>query len=178
MPDRSGSCEPARGFPPVLGPRPGVLLLGSLPGAASIAAGQYYAQRRNAFWRIMGELCAAGPELDYASRLRALTQAGVALWDVLHSAVRPGSLDADIVAATQQVNDVAALIGRRRSIRLVGFNGRKAAAVFRRHVEPQLARSDLRFVTLPSTSPAFAALRPEAKLEVWRSALAPYLRAL
>jgi hypoxanthine-DNA glycosylase len=171
------SQQLARGFAPVVGRSPRVLLLGSLPGAASIAAGEYYAMRRNAFWPIMGALCGAGPELDYRDRLAALKQHGIALWDVLHAAVRPGSLDAAIVTATEQVNDIAALVGLHRSIRLVAFNGGKAAALFTRHVAPALAAASLESVTLPSTSPAHAALRPEQKLVRWRAALDPWLRA-
>jgi hypoxanthine-DNA glycosylase len=125
----------------------------------------------------MGELCGAGPDLGYTERLAALERAGVALWDVLHAAVRPGSLDADIVRVTQQVNDIAGLIAEHGSIRLVAFNGRTAAAVFGRHVAASVSRSDLELVTLPSTSPAYAALRPERKLDRWREALAPHLRA-
>jgi TDG/mug DNA glycosylase family protein len=176
MSGTAASSDLSRGFPPVVGLKPRVLVLGSLPGAASIAAGEYYAMRHNAFWKIMGALCAAGPELDYERRLGALRQAGIALWDVLHAAVRPGSLDADIVAATQQVNDIAGLVGRHRSIRLIAFNGRKAAAVFFRHVGPRLARTDIECVTLPSTSPAYAMLRPAEKLARWRAGLAPHLQ--
>jgi len=169
--------EVSRGFPPVVGRAPRVLVLGSLPGRASLEAGQYYAQPQNAFWRIMGALCAAGPELGYAQRLEALEHAGVALWDVLHAAERPGSLDASIVEASAEINDVGGMIARHRTIRLIGFNGQKAAAIFRRNVEATLPREDLTLVTLPSTSPAYASLRREQKLERWREALAPHLRA-
>lgn len=166
----------SRGFPPVVGRAPRVLILGSLPGRASLDAGEYYAQAQNAFWPIMGELCSAGPGLAYAHRLRALTRAGIALWDVLHAALRPGSLDADIVPMTQQVNDIAGFISRRKSIELIGFNGKKAAEIFRRHIEDGLRRRDIATVTLPSTSPAYASLRRAQKLDHWRAALAPHLR--
>jgi hypoxanthine-DNA glycosylase len=175
MTESSVSRDLSRGFPPVVGRAPRVLLLGSLPGQASLAARQYYAMPQNAFWRIMRELCSAGPELVYARRLAALRRAGIALWDVLHAAERSGSLDARIVAATQHVNDIAGLLDRHRSIELVAFNGQKAAAIFRRHCATHLPRSDLELVTLPSTSPAHAAMSPAQKVEVWRSALAPYL---
>lgn len=174
----------SEGFPPVLGKSPTVLVLGSLPGRASLAAGEYYAQRRNAFWRIMSELCGADPEHEYHQRLNRLTDAGVALWDVLHSAVRPGSLDADIVRSTERVNDIAGLLAANPGIDLIAFNGRKAAASYARHVAPLLDAAaesgDITrplTVTLPSTSPAFAAMRFEQKLELWRSTLLPRLRA-
>ena len=167
----------ARGFPPVLGRAPRVLVLGSLPGRASLAAGEYYAQPQNSFWKIMGALCGATPELEYAERLDRLGQAGIALWDVLHAAERPGSLDADIVTASEQLNDIAGLIARHPTFSLIACNGQKAARTFARRIAPGLPATDLAFATLPSTSPAYASLRYEVKLARWRAVLAPCLRA-
>jgi hypoxanthine-DNA glycosylase len=169
--------EKSRGFPPVIGAAPRVLVLGSLPGQASLLAGQYYAQPQNAFWTIMGEICGAGPELGYADRLEALKRAGIALWDVLYEAARPGSLDSNIVAASQTVNDIAGLIAEHVTIGLVAFNGRKAAEIFRRRIAAGLTRSDLEMVTLPSTSPAYASLKRAAKITCWSRTLGPHLRA-
>lgn len=166
----------SRGFPPVVGPAPRVLVLGSLPGRASLEARQYYAQPRNAFWPIMGALCGASPALGYEARLAALAAAGIALWDVLLEARRPGSLDSSIVTATQRINDIAGLIAGHETIALVACNGLKAAGIFRRHVVPALTRS-LAIETLPSTSPAHASLSRADKLARWRRALAPYMRA-
>lgn len=177
MDARTISHAVSRGFPPIVGNAPRVLLLGSLPGRASLAAGEYYAQPRNAFWYIMRALCAAGPEIAYADRIARLTRSGVALWDVLHAAERPGSLDANIVAKSQQVNDIVGLLERERGIKLIGFNGQKAAEIFRRSIEPDLPRNNLDCVTLPSTSPAHASLRREQKLERWREVLVPHLGA-
>ena len=154
-----------------------MLVLGSLPGQASLAAQQYYAQPRNAFWPIMDALCGAGPDLEYVDRLEALKRAGVALWDVLHEATRPGSLDSSIVADSQTINDVAGLIARHDSIRLVAFNGQKAAAIFRRRIENALVRCDFTVATLPSTSPAYASLRLSEKLARWRRVIGPRLPA-
>jgi hypoxanthine-DNA glycosylase len=177
MHKQSATTAPSRGFPPVLGEAPRVLVLGSLPGRASLEAGRYYAQPRNAFWKIVGELCGAQPALSYADRLDALTRSGIALWDVLYEATRRGSLDSNIVAATQRVNDIAGLIGDNATISLIAFNGQKAAEIFRRHIEPALPRSDLVLATLPSTSPAHAILTREQKLRRWREVLLPHLRA-
>lgn len=177
MHDQLPEKDRSRGFPPVVGSKPRVLVLGSLPGQASIAAGQYYAQPRNAFWPIVGALCGARLELDYADRLDALAQCGVALWDVLYEATRRGSLDSNIVAASQRVNDVAGLISAHATISLVAFNGQKAAEVFRRHIEPSLTRNDLTIATLPSTSPAHATMTRDEKLVSWREVLMPHLGA-
>ncbi|MGI9343756.1 MAG: DNA-deoxyinosine glycosylase [Gammaproteobacteria bacterium] len=159
------------GFPPITGPEPRVLILGSMPGVASLEQTQYYAHPRNAYWRIMGELFDAGPELKYGDRLDVLVARGIALWDVLESCDRPGSLDSNIRGATARPNDFAALFADRPSIGHVFFNGKTAAAMFRRKVLPELPDGDeseqRAYATLPSTSPAMAALSFEQKLEQW-----------
>ena len=105
-----------------------------MPGAASLAAGQYYAHPRNHFWPIMGRLVGAGPELPYAKRVRRLKSCGIAVWDVLESCVRPGSLDADIEEGSIAVNDFAGFFDAHPRIGAVFFNGAKAESAYRRHV--------------------------------------------
>jgi TDG/mug DNA glycosylase family protein len=170
MPLSRSQLEPSAGFPPVARADARVLILGSLPGVASIEAQQYYAQPRNAFWRIMGELVGAGPELDYRSRLAQLERRRIALWDVAAMAVRPGSLDAAIVGSTVEANDFASLFARCRSIELICFNGAKAAELYRRRVLPGLdaASAAIASCRLPSTSPAHAGMSYEQKLDRWR----------
>jgi double-stranded uracil-DNA glycosylase len=177
MQDESPEIPRSRGFPPVVGGKPRVLILGSLPGRASLEAQQYYAQPRNSFWWIMGAICAAQPEFAYGARLAVLKRSGVALWDVLQEAVRPGSLDSDIIAASQRINDIAGLVAKHPSIELIAFNGKKAAEIFYRRIESDLPRNNLRLATLPSTSPAHASLKREEKLLLWRQVVAPHLGA-
>lgn len=158
-------------FPPILGSRPWLLILGSLPGIASLRAGEYYAHPRNAFWPIMEALFGVPAGSPYAARVAALRAAGIAVWDVLAEATRPGSGDADIEAATARVHDIRGLLLRRPSITTVAFNGGTAYRLFRHAVEPALpaARlSKLRYLLLPSTSPAHAALTATAKVRRWR----------
>jgi hypoxanthine-DNA glycosylase len=156
------------GFPPVVGSRPRVLILGSMPSVASLEHRQYYAHPRNAYWRIMGDLFDAGPERPYRHRLEALKERGIALWDVLESCVRPGSLDSNICDHTASTNDFGELFVRHPTIRHVFFNGGKAASVFRRDVLPELGdRFDLILGTLPSTSPAHASRTYAQKLRAW-----------
>ena len=161
----------SQGFPPVARRNARVLVLGSLPGQESLRRRQYYAQPRNAFWPIMGALCGAAPDLPYRTRTRRLAASGIALWDVCATAFRAGSLDASIVAGSVVVNDFGAFLARHIGIRLVCFNGRTAAALWRRHVLPALAphAAGLATLELPSTSPAHAALPLAAKLERWRA---------
>ncbi len=161
--------KPSRGFPAVADIAARVLVLGSLPGQVSLRQRQYYAQPQNVFWKLMGELFGAGPELPYAERLRALTAQRVALWDVCASAERPGSLDGSIRRASVVPNDFAQLFSLHPHIELICFNGQKAASLYRQLVLPGLptAAQAIRRETLPSTSPAFAGMRFEEKLARW-----------
>lgn len=162
------ASEGIRGFPPLVAGGARVLILGSMPGVASLERQQYYGQPRNAFWPIMGELFGAGPELAYAQRTARLTAAGVAVWDVIASCVRPGSLDSAIEMASVAVNDFERFFRDYPAVRTVCFNGRKAEQVFRRRVEPGLLH-DLQYVSLPSTSPALASMGFAVKLRQWRA---------
>jgi hypoxanthine-DNA glycosylase len=159
----------SRGFAAVARPDARVLVLGSLPGQASLRERQYYAQPRNDFWRIMGALADAAPDLPYVQRLGALEAHRIALWDVCASARRPGSLDASILLGSVVPNDFAAFLPAHPQIRLICFNGRTAADLYRRFVLPNLPASlqSIRCETLPSTSPAHAAMRFEEKLARW-----------
>ena len=158
-----------RSFPAVADERTRLLVLGSLPGEASLARAQYYAHPRNHFWRLIGAV--AGIELvslAYEARLEALLGSGIGLWDTVASAHRAGSLDGAIRGHAP--NPLAGLAARLPRLRAVGFNGAKAAAIGM----PQLAgHEDLALVPLPSSSPAFT-LPFEAKLERWMQLL-PYL---
>jgi TDG/mug DNA glycosylase family protein len=157
------------GFPPVARADARVLVLGSMPGARSLAERQYYAQPRNAFWPIMGALFGAGPELGYAERLARLTAQGIALWDVLAHCRREGSLDQRIELASAIVNDFRPFLATHPRITHVFFNGRMAQQLFRRLVLPGLPDSRaLALATLPSTSPAMASLDRESKLAQWQ----------
>ena len=161
-----------RSFPPVVGRAPRVLILGSLPGEASLKLGQYYGHPQNRFWELLG--AALGEDLralPYSRRLTRLKKRGVALWDVVAEANRLGSLDSAI--RDESPNLVLAFI-RRTGVRAVFFNGRKAAESFRRHFStpPDGVASAL----LPSSSPAHASLSWPKKLAAWRR-IADYLEA-
>ena len=164
---------PDKGFPPIADLHARVLILGSLPGQVSLQRQQYYAQPQNAFWKIMGHLFDAGPEWPYAERAQRLIQNGVALWDVCASAQRPGSLDAAIVHSSVVPNELATFIESHPDVGLIGFNGGKAADLYRRLVLPGLPASvrAIRYATLPSTSPAHAAMPFEEKLTRWAAIL-------
>ena len=169
------------GLPLVLGrrPRPRLLLLGSMPGVASLNCAQYYAHPRNAFWPIMAALLGGEAKASYPSRLRGVRRAGIALWDVLASCERPGSLDSAIVVGSERPNGIADLLHTEPDIAAIGLNGAKAAQAFRRHIQPLLTATQLAaldIVQLPSTSPAHATLRYEQKLAAWRPLLERWCR--
>jgi TDG/mug DNA glycosylase family protein len=152
-------------FPPIVSDKSKVLILGSMPGEASLRAGQYYAHPRNAFWRIMGELFGAGSSLPYGERVARLDCVGIAVWDSLQACIRPGSLDASISA--EVANDFPAFFAKYPRITHIYFNGSKAELVFRRRVLPALPNRDHVFTRLPSTSPAHAAMPFDKKLQAW-----------
>jgi hypoxanthine-DNA glycosylase len=150
-------------FPPNVDAATRVLVLGSLPGDASIARGEYYAHRGNAFWDLIGAVL--GEDLrgaPYAMRLERLRARGVGLWDVIDSAERPGSLDSAIRGAA--VRDLGGFVDGLPALRAVAFNGKTAA----KHGRRQLGeRPGLALIDLPSTSGAHAGMSRAAKLEAW-----------
>jgi hypoxanthine-DNA glycosylase len=167
MPEACG-VNHARGFPPIANRTAETLILGSMPGQASLAARRYYAHPRNAFWPILCDLLELERDAPYPARVRALMRARIALWDVLASCERPGSLDARIRRDTLVPNDFAAFFRAHRRIRRIFFNGGTAERLFRRHVLPDLTAFGAELVRLPSTSPAWAGLPLAAKRDAWR----------
>ncbi len=163
-----------RSFDPVVQKNCRVLILGSMPGVASLRQQQYYAHPRNAFWPIMEELLGIERGSDYDERCTRLTDCGLAVWDVLKTCNRVGSLDSSIETATEQANDFAQLFSAHRSIRCVYFNGGTAERLYKKHVlcQKEIYSCELRYQRLPSTSPAYAAMRFDEKLEQWRIILA------
>jgi len=171
MTARAPAAARVRSFAPIADKRAEILILGSMPGEASLKAQQYYAHPQNAFWRIMAELLGFDSAAGYATRVRELKAARIAVWDVLQTCVREGSLDSDIQRDTQVANDFAAFLRAHAKIRRVFFNGAKAQACFAQHVLPRLDARGIRYARLPSTSPAHAALSFQRKLTAWRKIL-------
>ncbi len=154
-------------FAPIENRQAGLLILGSMPGEASLQAGQYYAHPRNAFWPILGACLHFDAALPYPQRIRAMKASGIALWDVLHSCRRRGSLDAAIDPQSQAVNDFEGFFQTHLRIRAVLFNGTTAETCFQRCVPKAWLPPNLIMRRLPSTSPAMASLTLAQKTEVW-----------
>ncbi|MGA8864998.1 MAG: DNA-deoxyinosine glycosylase [Gallionella sp.] len=158
-------------FEPIEDSTSTVLILGSMPGTVSLATSQYYAHPRNAFWSIMGELIGAGPGLPYTERTNILRSSGIALWDVLASCARTGSLDSDIQADSLVPNDFKSFFLRHPDITRIYFNGAKAEQCFLKYVLPSLGSAALPYRRLPSTSPANAGISYQEKLLAWQSVI-------
>jgi len=152
-------------FAPVADARTRVLILGSLPGDASLAAARYYANPHNQFWRLVGAVIECDLAcLDYECRLSTLLDHGIGLWDSIGSATRKGSLDTAIRGI--KANPLAGFAATLPHLRAIAFNGAKSAAIG----APLLDEAGpLDLIRLPSSSPAHAALSFDAKLAQWNS---------
>jgi len=162
------------GFPPITTASATILVLGSMPSVESLRQHQYYAHKRNAFWRIMGAMLGFDADLSYSERTRQLKDNNIALWDVIRACERPGSLDTKIRNTSIEINDFATFFRKHPHIRKICFNGSMAEQQFRKHVIPVLPEDrlvDMIMTRLPSTSPAMASLGFEQKLAAWTKAI-------
>ena len=182
----------AESFAPIVGKHAHTLILGTMPGQASLNEAEYYAHPRNAFWPIMMAVINKQPPgyetsrlIDYHTRCQVLSDHGYAVWDVLASCVRPGSLDSNIVKSSELPNDIASLALQHPELKLIVCNGRAAESLFNRHIIKTLDRpiqltskpkheaqaNAIRLICLPSTSPAMASLTLADKHQVWADGL-------
>ena len=163
-----GVTDLKRGLPPIARADAKLLLLGSLPGDASLAAGQYYAHPRNHFWKLLGGVIGQNlTSMDYSDRVAAVQASGVALWDVIGSAQRAGSLDQYI--RNEHLNDLRQFVKSLPELRAVAFNGKKAAAL----AGAAFDGLPIAILHLPSSSPAYT-MHPDAKAVLW-AGLTQYL---
>jgi hypoxanthine-DNA glycosylase len=152
------------GLPPILDDDAESLILGNMPSVMSLGAQEYYANPRNAFWRITGEIFGFEASAPYDVRTAALMAHGIAVWDVLRSCRRVGSLDSAVEPDSMVANDFRQLFEGRPSITRVFFNGAAAEKNFNRLVR---VAPDLQYRRLPSTSPA-QTMQYDEKLAAWR----------
>lgn len=154
----------ATGFDPIARSDARILILGSLPGNASLAQQQYYAHRQNAFWRILEQLYQIPAAAPYETRCQQVRAHQLAIWDVCHGAERVGSLDSNIAQRSVIANDLNHFLSLHPGIKLIAFNGQAAAQLFKKHI--QLLR-EVQTLVLPSTSPANASRSFAEKLARW-----------
>jgi hypoxanthine-DNA glycosylase len=152
------------GLPPIFNTQIKLLILGSFPSPASLAAQQYYGHKQNHFWKLLGAIFDEPLyERPYAERVERVLAHRIGIWDVYQSCTRPGALDADIRAGAP--NDFAALLQQTPRLRRVCFNGQTAGKF-----APKLAALGLETCILPSSSPAYT-LPFAQKLERWRTSM-------
>jgi len=156
MTDRKTSLDP------IFDERTSVLILGTLPGDRSLAAGEYYGHPQNRFWRVVATVTDNPVPENYSDKKALLLGSGIGLWDVLHKATRRGSLDSAIREGVP--NDIAALFDAHKHIKAVAFNGRNAEKLHDKHFVRQ---PGIAYISLPSTSPANAAASLEILCERW-----------
>jgi hypoxanthine-DNA glycosylase len=154
-----------RSFAPVVDQDTRILILGSLPGDASLAQQQYYAHPQNRFWQLLSEILAVNlVEQDYSLRLQTLLQNHIGLWDVVAQAKRRGSLDSQI--RERDDNDLLDLIRTLPQLHTIAFNGATAGKIGLKILGDSHAQYQI--LHLPSSSPAYT-LKYEIKLQAWHS---------
>ncbi len=151
-------------FPSLSNPDAQILLLGTMPGVKSLAINQYYGHPRNHFWKLLSAIFEVELPLNYDSKKEMLLQNKIAVWDVLQACEREGSLDSAIVKEVP--NDFNLFLSQHPKIKIIGFNGQKAATYFKKYIKTD---KDYFYITLPSTSPANAGKSFEQKLSEWKT---------
>lgn len=150
-------------FAPIITKNASILILGSIPGDKSIAENEYYAHPRNRFWNLLARLTGNEPADKYTEKIKILTENGISLWDVAGRAVRKGSMDSSI--KEYAVNDIDGLLTGNPSIKIVIFNGKTAERFYDSNFS---RRSNIKYRTMPSTSPANAAYNMERLADKWK----------
>jgi hypoxanthine-DNA glycosylase len=157
-------------FEPIIENNTEVLILGTMPGDISIQTGEYYANSKNQFWKIVFKAFNNGiPEINYESKIKLLLKHKIGLWDVLKTAERNGSLDSNIL--NEEYNDFEELFKNFPKIRVVAFNGLKSADYFK---GLKTIPKDKNYYILPSTSSANTGKSFDKKLDEWKEVLMKY----
>lgn len=162
----TGQRMTKEGFDPIIGKTAKVLILGTFPSGESLKQKQYYAHPRNLFWDMIAAICRTSIIDDYEKRCDLVRSEGIAIWDVLKSCDREGSSDGRIRRGHFIINDISSFISE-HSVKVIFFNGKKAAILFKQYVDLAIFPSQPRLLILPSTSPANATLSKQQKLESW-----------
>ncbi|MCK9311989.1 MAG: DNA-deoxyinosine glycosylase [Bacteroidales bacterium] len=152
-------------FPPIIATHPKILILGTMPSVISLQESQYYAHPRNVFWKILSTINDMDCPTDYQIKKQLIINMNLALWDVCHTCIRPGSADSNI--REEEPNHIEDLLTAHPTIHSIIFNGKTAEKLFHRHLR---IMDGINLITLPSTSPAYT-LPFEKKMETWQMVL-------
>ena len=153
-------------FPPLSDNATTILILGTMPGEQSLKLGEYYGHPRNRFWKIIAAITSNELPVSYGDKKRLLIQSTIGLWDVAHKATRKGSLDSAI--ESEEPNDLQSFISKHKNLKVIGFNGAKAETLFDRYFT---RRSDIQYISLPSSSPANTGINIGGISSAWRKIL-------
>lgn len=153
-------------FDPISNSDTTVLILGTMPGDKSLELGEYYGHPRNRFWKIISSITDNNLPQSYTDKKALLLKTKIAIWDVAHKANRKGSLDSAI--EDEEPNDLDSFIARHKNLKVIGFNGTKSEALFDRYFDRE---KGLKYVSLPSTSPANTGIDFDNICKVWRQIL-------
>ncbi len=155
------------GLDPIVGEDPKVLILGSMPSVESLRKQEYYGNKRNHFWKIMFQLFDSLERAEYEEKIAFLKDQNIALWDVLYSCHREGSLDSNI--KNEVPNEIESFVKCNPTLRLIVCNGTKAYKSYQKYIG--LNRfPELKVIKLPSTSPVPGKYNKnlEGKLQEWK----------
>ena len=134
-----------------------------MPGDRSIELGEYYGHARNRFWKIIATITNQDLPQTYVGKKELLFKTRIGVWDIVHKANRKGSLDSAIV--DEEPNDIVEFIERHKHLKVIAFNGKKSEALYDKYFE---RKTDIRYISLPSSSPANAGISFEKICERWR----------
>lgn len=140
-----------------------ILILGSLPGERSLSENRYYAHPRNRFWKLILRIIESADPGNYEERLDLLLRSKIGLWDVVRSGKRKGSLDSNILEAIP--NDLSGFISAHGSLKIIAFNGKKSQELYDKNFK---RANHLKYLSLPSSSPANASFSFDQLFESWR----------
>jgi hypoxanthine-DNA glycosylase len=149
-------------FNPISNPDTSILILGTIPGDKSLDLGEYYGHARNRFWKIISTITENKLPLTYTEKKALLLKTKIGIWDVAHKANRKGSLDNAIF--NEEPNDLESFIARHKNLKIIGFNGKKSGALYDKHF---MRKSDLKYISLPSSSPANTRIDFENLCKLW-----------
>lgn len=153
-------------FDPISNSDTSILILGTMPGDKSLELGEYYGHPRNRFWKIISTITDNDLPLTYSDKKALLLKTKIGIWDVAHKATRKGSLDSAI--ENEEPNDLDNFIAKHKNLKVIGFNGTKSQALFDKYFD---RKSDLKYISLPSTSPANTGIDFDSICKLWRQIL-------
>jgi len=163
---RPTSTNTKTSFDPISNADTTILILGTIPGDKSFELGEYYGHSRNKFWKIISTITNNDLPLTYSDKKGLLIKSKIGIWDVAHKANRKGSLDSAI--EDEEPNDLDNFIARHKNLKVIGFNGTKSQALFDKYFD---RKSDLKYISLPSTSPANTGIDFDNICKQWRQIL-------